>query len=80
MGTGEKAKNFKGTMKELLSQLGAYKIAVILVILFAIGSAAFSIIGPKVLGNATTEIFNGLMGKLSGGAGIDFAKISTVCP
>ena len=78
MGTGEKAKNFKGTMKELLSQLGAYKIAVILVILFAIGSAAFSIIGPKVLGNATTEIFNGLMGKLSGGAGIDFAKIGTI--
>ena len=49
-----------------------------MVILFAIGSTAFSIIGPKILGNATTEIFNGIMSKLSGGSGIDFTKISRI--
>ena len=78
MGTGEKAKEFQGNHESPALPAGAYKIAVFLVILFAIGSAAFSIIGPKVLGNATTEIFNGLMGKLSGSAGIDFAKIGTI--
>ncbi|RQN11702.1 ABC transporter ATP-binding protein [Clostridium butyricum] len=79
MGGGKvKAKNFKGSMKKLFNYLFKYKFSVILVILFAIGSIAFSIIGPKILGNATTEIFNGIMSKLSGGSGIDFTKISRI--
>lgn len=79
MGGGKvKAKNFKGSMKKLFNYLFKYKFSVILVILFAIGSTAFSIIGPKILGNATTEIFNGIMSKLSGGSGIDFNKISRI--
>lgn len=73
-----KAKNFKGSMKKLFNYLFKYKFSVILVVLFAIGSTAFSIIGPKILGNATTEIFNGIMSKLSGGSGIDFTKISRI--
>lgn len=79
MGGGKvKAKNFKGSMKKLFNYLFKYKFSVILIILFAIGSTAFSIIGPKILGNATTEIFNGIMSKLSGGSGIDFTKISRI--
>lgn len=75
---GEKAKDFKGTMKKLMSYLGKYTYAIIAVFIFAIGSVAFSVIGPKVLGKATTEIFNGLIGKISGGDGIDFDKIKTI--
>lgn len=72
----EKAKNFKGTMKNLVSYLAKYRIGFLFVLIFAIGSAAFSIIGPKILGNATTEIFEGLMRKVSGtGGGIDFDKV-----
>ena len=56
---GEKAKDFKGTMKKLMAYLGKYTYAIIAVFIFAIGSVAFSVIGPKVLGKATTEIFNG---------------------
>lgn len=79
MGGGKvKAKNFKGSMKKLFNYLFKYKFSVILVVLFAIGSTAFSIIGPKILGNATTEIFNGIMSKLSGGSGIDFNKICRI--
>lgn len=77
MGAGEKAKDFKGTMKTLLSYLGKYRFAIILVVVFAIGSAAFSIIGPKLLGNATTEIFEGLVGKITGQGGIDFGVIGS---
>ena len=75
---GEKAKGFKGTMKKLMSYLGKYTYAIIAVFIFAIGSVAFSVIGPKVLGKATTEIFNGLIGKISGGDGIDFDKIKII--
>ena len=75
---GEKAKDFKGTMKKLMSYLGKYTYAIIAVFIFAIGSVAFSVIGPKVLGKATTEIFNGLVGKISGGDGIDFDKIKII--
>ena len=80
MGSGEKAKDFKGTMGKLFQYLGKYRIAVLLVVIFAIGSAAFSIIGPKIMGSATTEIFNGLMGKISGdgSTGIDFGKIGEI--
>ena len=74
--TTEKAKDFKKTTKKLIkSYLAKYKIAIFVVILFAIGRTIFTIVGPKILGNATTEIFNGLINKLSGGSGIDFGKI-----
>lgn len=75
----EKAKDFKGTTKKLIKNyLSKYKVALFIVIIFAIGSTIFSIVGPKILGNATTEIFNGLVSKLSGGAGIDFGKIAQI--
>lgn len=75
---GEKAKDFKGTMKKLMSYLGMYKVPFLFVAIFAIGSTIFNILGPKILGKATTEIFNGLVGKISGGAGIDFDKIGRI--
>ena len=77
--TVEKAKDFKGTTKKLLNNyLSKYRLALVIVIIFAIGSTIFSIVGPKILGNATTEIFNGLVSKLSGGSGIDFGKIGEI--
>lgn len=78
MGTGEKAKDFKGTIKKLMEYLGNYKFAILFVIIFAIGSTVFTIVGPKILGDATTEIFKGLVGKVSGGKGIDFDKIARI--
>ena len=77
MGKFEKAKDFKGTMKKLLSYLKPYSLSIIFVFIFAVASAAFSIVGPKILGNVTTEIFTGLMEKVQGvaGGGIDFTSI-----
>lgn len=76
---GEKPKNFKETTKKLLKNyLAKYKIPIIMVILFAIGSTIFAIVGPKILGNATTEIFNGIVDKIGGGPGIDFGKIGKI--
>lgn len=78
-GAGEKAKNFKGTMKKLISYLKPFTASIIIVIIFAVGSAAFSIIGPKVLGKATTNIFKGLVGKITGsGVDIDFEYIGRI--
>ena len=79
-GAGEKAKDFKGTMKTLLGYLSKFKISIILVIIFAIGSVSFSVVGPKILGKATTKIFEGLVAKVSGatGAGIDFDAIGKI--
>ena len=78
-GPVEKAKDFKGTTKKLIKDyLSKYKIALIVVMIFAIGSTIFSIVGPKILGNATTEIFNGLVNKLSGNGGIDFGKVGSI--
>ncbi|MDV8116163.1 ABC transporter ATP-binding protein [Bacillus sp. BAU-SS-2023] len=76
----EKAKDFKGTMKNLFNYLKPYRISIFIVVIFAIGSSAFSIVGPKVLGKATTEIFEGLIRKVSnqGNAGIDFDYIGKV--
>ncbi len=72
-------KDFKKTTKKLINgYLSKYKLALIVVFIFAIGSTIFTIVGPKILGNATTEIFNGIMGKMSGGAGIDFGKIGQI--
>lgn len=75
---GEKAKDFKGTMKKLMEYLSAYKVGICFVAIFAIGSTIFNIVGPKILGKATTEIFNGLVGKVTGGDGIDFGKIGQI--
>lgn len=77
-GAVEKAKDFKGTLKKLIGRLAKYKIAVIIVIIFAVGSTIFSIVGPKILGNATTEIYTGLMNKINGTGGIDFNKIGKI--
>ena len=78
MKSTEKAKDFGGTMKKLINYMSVYKIGIFFVAVFAIGSTVFSILGPKVLGKATTEIFNGLISKISGGDGIDFGKIGKI--
>lgn len=75
---GEKAKDFKGTLKKLLKYASVYRAALIIVIAFAMGSTIFSIAGPKVLSQATTEIFTGLMSKIGGTGGIDFTKIGYI--
>ena len=73
---GEKPKDFKGTLKKLLSYIKEYKLGIILVIILSIGSALFAIRGPKIIGEATTEIYKGIMGKIMGNAtGIDFDAI-----
>ena len=75
----EKAKDFGGTVKKLIKgYLAPYKIPIIIVLIFAIGSTIFTIVGPKILGNATTEIYNGLISKLSGGEGINFEAIANI--
>ncbi len=71
----EKAKDFKGTVRNMLAYLGAYKIALVFVVLFALGSTAFNIVGPKVLSQATTELFTGLVAKVEGTGAIDFELI-----
>lgn len=74
-----KAKDFKGTTKKLIKgYLGKYKIKLLIVAIFAIASTVFTIVGPKVLGNATTEIYNGIISKISGGSGIDFEKLAKI--
>lgn len=75
---GEKAKDFKGTMRNLLKYMGLYKIAIVFVAIFAIGSTIFNVIGPKILGNATTELFEGFVKRLTGEGGIDFGKIGRI--
>ena len=72
---GEKAKDFKGAMKQLIAYMMRYKFRILFMFIFAIGSTIFTIIGPKILGNATTEIFTGLTAKIQGTGGIDFDKI-----
>ena len=76
---GEKAKDFKGTFKKLLRYLGNYKWAILVVLLFAAASTVLSIFGPKILGQATTELFEGLIGTVTGtGEGIDFGRIGQI--
>ena len=76
---GEKAKDFKGSIKKLCSYLGKYKFRIFFVMLFAIASTIFMILGPKVLGNVTTELFQGIMRTISGSSeGIDFAYIGRI--
>ncbi len=75
---GEKAKDFKGSMKKLIQRLSKYKFRFIIVLLFAIGSTVFSIIGPTIAGNATTEITEGIVRKIGGGSGIDFTALGKI--
>ena len=76
---GDKARDFKGTMSKLLEYLGAYKIGIVVVLIFAVASTMFMIAGPKILGRATTALFDGVMGIITGsGAGIDFTAIRQI--
>lgn len=75
MGAGEKAKDFKGTIKKLVSYMANYKIAILFVMIFAAASTIFNIWGPKILSKAITELFNGLIKKYQGTGGINFDKI-----
>ena len=76
---GEKVKDFKGSLKKLLRYLGKYKIHILFVLLFAVLSTVFTIIGPKILGNATDELFQGIMGKITGTSdGIDFGAVGSI--
>lgn len=78
MMAGEKAKDFKGTVKKLIHYLSSYHLGILAVMIFAISSTVFSIVGPKIMGKATTEIFVGLTDKISGGRGIDFTAIGQI--
>lgn len=75
---GEKAKDFKGTMRRLIAYLGRYLPAIAAVMLFAVASTVFSIIGPKILGNATTLLFEGVIAQLTGTGGIDFTAVGRI--
>lgn len=76
--SGEKAKDFKNAMKRLFQYMKRYRIQLGIMMIFAVGSTIFNIIGPKILGKATTELFNGLVSKISGGSGINFGKIGEI--
>ena len=78
MAPGEKAKNFRGTIQKLIQYMGNYKIGVMVVMLFAVASTVFVFAGPKILGQATTELFNGLVAKVPGNGEIDFGKIGEI--
>ena len=78
MGAGERAKDFSGTMRRLLREMGRWRWSLIAVALLGVGSAAFSIIGPRKMGEVTTQIFTGLMSRLGGGPGIDYGRIGAL--
>ncbi len=78
MMAGEKAKDFKGSMAKLLQYMAKYKIRFVIMFVFAIAGTVFNIVGPKILGKATTELFNGLVAKIGGTGGIDFTKIAQI--
>ena len=75
---GEKAKDFKGTIGKLVRYMGNYKFGILAVIIFAVGSTIFNIIGPKILSKATTELYNGLIAKVRHTGSIDFARIGQI--
>ncbi len=76
---GDKARDFKGTMRKLIEYLGSYKISILIMLLFAVASTIFTIIGPKILGKATTTLFEGVMAQVAGtGTGIDFTYIGKI--
>lgn len=78
MAPGEKAKDLKGTMIKLIKYMRRFYLPIVMVIIFAIASTVFNIVGPTILGDATTEIFDGLIRKVSGGSGIDFTKVAHI--
>ncbi len=78
MGAGERAKDFSGTMRRLLREMGRWRLSLIAVAVLGVGSAAFSIIGPRKMGEVTTQIFTGLVSRLGGGPGIDYGRIGVL--
>lgn len=74
----EKAKDFRGTMAKLLSYMKRYRLRFLTMLVFAVAGTVFSIIGPRILGKATTELFNGLVAKIQGTGSIDFGKITAI--
>ena len=78
MAAGEKAKDFKGSMKKLFKYMEHYKVRFAMMFVFAVAGTVFSIVGPKILGKATTELFNGLVAKVNGTGGINFEKIGMI--
>ena len=75
---GEKAKDFKGTLMKLLNFMGRFRVSIVIVLVFAIGSTVFTTVGPKVLSTATTELFNGIVAKIGGTGGINFDLIAQI--
>ncbi len=75
---GEKPKDFKGTIRKMIALVGHFKVALVAVLVFAVGSTVFNIVGPKVLSTATTELFNGIVAKIDGSGGIDFDAIARI--
>ena len=75
---GEKPRDFRGTMTKLIAYLGQYRILILVVMLFAIASTVFSIVGPKILGKATTKLFEGVLAKIAGTGTIDFVYIGNI--
>ena len=75
---GEKAKDFKGSIGKLIRYMAKYKFRFVFMLIFAIAGTVFNIVGPKILGKATTELFNGLVAKINGSGGIDFTKIGQI--
>ena len=77
-GKGEKPRDFKGTLKKLIQYLGRYKLLILFIWIFAIASTVASIVGPKILGNATTKLFEGVMAQIAGTGSIDFTYIGNI--
>ncbi len=75
---GEKPRDFKGTMAKLIKYLGAYKVSILVVMVFAVASTIFSIAGPKILGKATTQLFEGVLAQIAGTGSIDFGSIASI--
>ena len=75
---GEKAKDFTAAMKKLISYMKRYRIRLAVMMICAIAGTVFNIVGPRILGQATTELFNGLVAKIGGTGGIDFGKIGQI--
>ena len=75
---GEKPKDLKGTLGKLVKFMGRFKVAIVVVLVFAVGSTIFNIVGPKVLSTATTELFNGIVAKIDGSGGINFDAIAQI--
>ena len=78
MAPGEKAKDFKGTIRKLLHYVGPYRVGLVAAVILAMASVVFSVVGPKVLGNATTEVIHGAQALAAGSGGIDFGLIGKI--